>query len=190
MNKLQICKGAFILAGMNPINNLEANTMEAIIVNNRYDSVVDKLLSEGYWDFAIKQTELNKDTEEGDYEFKNKFLLPSDFIRMNTFLYTDEIDKPRDFKIIGNKILTNNDRLFLEYVARVDESLFPSHLRLVLEYDLAGEIVYSLTEDKTKSRELKAQAELYLQRAKELDLMNSGSQSLWNSKYLKSRSEY
>lgn len=187
MNKLNICKGAFILAGMQPINNLEANTLEANIANNRYDSIIKRILSDNYWDFATKQVELNKSPEQGDYEFKNKFLLPSDFLRISGFLFTENIDKPAGYKMVGNKLYTNEDRVFLEYVALVEDSEIPHFLHIVIEYDLASEIVYSLTEDKTKSRELKGQAEYYLSRAKQIDMMNSPAKKMWNSSYLNAR---
>lgn len=189
-NKLSICKSAVLLAGMEPIESLDDGTIESIQASQRFESLFERLLSETYWTFSLKQAKLNKSSEEGEFTFKNKFFLPSDYIRLNRFLSNDDFENPREFRIVGNQIYTNVDKLAVEYVAKVSSDLLPNYLKIYLEYELASELCLALTEDPQKAQLLAGKSMQYLYSAKTFDAMGTQQKSMWNSNYLNIRGGY
>ena len=188
-NKLKICREAALLAGFEAIQSLTEDTVQARMAIERYDAVYDRILTMDKWDFALKRVELIK-FEDGqeDFEYKNKFLLPSDFLSLSRFLNNGkDIKQPEKYIVTGKYILVNENKLAIEYSARVDEELITNDLRNAITYDLASELALSVAEDKQKSQILTQKAEYYIMLSMSNNIIGKAPQKMFKSKYLQAK---
>ncbi|WBG90022.1 hypothetical protein N5580_13085 [Pantoea piersonii] len=139
-------------------NNKASRTIEAI-----YDGLLESLLRDYRWAFAIKRTKLAALSEAPAYGYSTQYQLPADFLRIDEVLnsalieawsYSGERLSSAPWQIEGRKILTDIESpLHLRYGAKVtDPSQWDSSFAEAFACLLAYEMCESITQSSTKKQ--------------------------------------
>lgn len=184
-DRLDVINQAVILLGDTPIISLDTDDGAAAQASDLiYERLVKSMFTvDAYkFRFAVKQFRLNKmaappmDSEEGGYKFA--YSLPSDFltlVRMNIRC---------DYDIYGNQLRTNADDVILDYVARIDESLWPPYFEEMVVYRLAADMCMPVTDNATLADRLLMKYEASKRTAKAVDSKQVPNKPFSNSPML------
>jgi hypothetical protein len=188
-SKTSICNKALRRLGENPIIDINTDTSRpAALCKSSYDEILEEVLREHNWNFAIVRQELVQDaSNEPLYEFAYAYVLPT----TPKFISLVDIENNPDFKLEGNRILTDVTSLNIRYVSRVDDpnkydSLFINAFSLRLAYEIA----LSLTGDSRSgglTRVLQEEYILALSKARDLDFQEENKTPLFESEFINSR---
>lgn len=163
--KLDIINQALIELGDNPITSLETDTgAGAKAARSSYDRVINSLFTvDGYkFRFAVKQSKLPQlqnppmDADNGGYKYA--YELPSDYLTLVN------LQTSHEYQIYGNQLRCDDKELILDYIARVDESLWPPTFETMAVYAVAIALCKAVTDDST----LKGELSMQLQEAKRI----------------------
>lgn len=161
LTKIDLCSMALLKLGESPIQSLVDDTASAKLSRTLFNPVIDALLALHPWRFATQEITLNKNSE-GD------FLIPSDVLRV---LKTNG-------KLVGDKIISDNDSISILAVVRTVPEKFPSYFVSLAATRLAMEFCIPLIGDQTVFRMLVAMYETELQTAKFIDSTTSVSDAI------------
>ena len=165
---VSICSKALLKIGAQTITSFEDGTAEAEVAGNLYPLVRDSLLSSYPWSFAVSQKRLARldMTPLDDYTYA--YQLPPDYLRMISAGIGSR-GRGVEYRIYENKIYTNSPELIITYIARVDESIFPTFFQDTLVARLAYEFCLPLTESTSRAEHLQKRAEEILKQARLTD---------------------
>lgn len=148
--KIDLCSRALVKLGANPIASFNETTAEAKVCAQLYESVVEGLLAAYPWRFALEKAELARlaATPTADYQYA--YQLPHDYVRV---LSAGNGSKSQGlkYKIIGNSLHTNAEKVIISYIARPEEAAFPPFFSSALIARLAAELCLPLTESTTRT---------------------------------------
>lgn len=117
-NLTQIANSTLIKLGANTVAALSDGTREAGLVRERLLPVVQRLLREHTWHFALKLTQLAPVAESpvpmGDWTYA--FNIPPDCLRIRAL-------DTKEYEIVGAQIYANVDSILLRYTQRMVENL-------------------------------------------------------------------
>ncbi len=150
---------ALIRVGGERITDLnDQNSTEAVIANVIYNNTRRALLRSHVWRFAIKKIELAQLVDAPEFEFTYAYSLPSDFIRIR------QVYNPNsNWQVIGNQIHTDDNELFLEYVADItDVNLFDPLFSELFTLKLAYELAYKINADSSIKNQLMQEYQIKL----------------------------
>lgn len=187
MNKLETCRQAAILCGEQPIISLDEGTITAKYLSERFDSILQNLQIETYWHFLLTRKQLQRDPSIDDLEFDYAFRLPNGFIRLKQFLENREKDItiPHKYDIVGQNILCDAEKIAIEYTELKDIDNIPFYLNGYMQYALAADIAYTLTENAQLGQRYSQLSQFELRKAKTMDGQNERPTKMWTSNYLK-----
>lgn len=145
---VSICNYALTKLGVSPVMNLDDGSKQAQFCKRLYAPTRDSLLQEHLWKFAMRRASLNLLADKPAFEWCNAFSLPVDCLRvvqMNGY-YSSE--RPGEFAIEGNTLLTNATNADIRYISdsadpKTFHPLFCEALALKLASALAGPIAGS-----------------------------------------------
>lgn len=139
---ISMASNALLLIGDDPINALS----DSEAASNLYDEVYEGFLSEHPWSFALKEQWLSRLTAQPDNEtgYQYAFQMPSDNIRLWAVLNIS------DYRVVGELLYSNADKILARYVYRVDETSLPPHAVRAIQYKLASEFAVSVAEEENK----------------------------------------
>lgn len=140
---ISMASNALMLVGDAPINALSESQAAA----NLYAQTYEYVLSEHPWSFAMKEQYLSRLTATPDQEtgYQYAFQMPSDCIRMWAVMPTVQ------YRIVGELLYANADKLLARYLYQVDETQLPPHAVEAIEYKLAAKFAIAVAEDENKS---------------------------------------
>ena len=156
-SKVDLCNTALRRLGQEPIIALDNNTIWGRRCNQALPQVVDEVLRMDVWRSCVKRARLAASTET-PIGFKNKFRVPSDYLRLAAV----KIGRYETWSFEGKYILTNGDGpLDIMYVAQVtDPNDYDSSLYTALCWRLAVELSgYSTTSTVRKDETYQAYVE-------------------------------
>lgn len=147
---VDICNSAIDSVGGDAIITLADDSKEADLCRRNFPLVRDEFLAAHFWNFAMKRIELALLPAAPLFEFSYSHQLPSDCIRVRQ---TDDNDTK--FKIEGRQVVSDNSKVFIEYVSRVVDYTQYSPMAIeALSAKLAAKISYPITKSRTLSRDL------------------------------------
>jgi hypothetical protein len=168
----------------------EANTCNAL-----YDMVRLELNQSHAWNWAIRRTELAQETSDPTWKWDNSFALPADMLKLLK-VSRDEYDhqfEPR-YQVKGKQgtttgvINTDEDKIFIEYVADVQEVIaMPPLYREALAYKLAMVIAVPLTEQRSKADAAERKYNAAVMKAKSQDAQSDHPPVIPDTSWLLSR---
>lgn len=174
----QIVNLALDRLGVEPIDSLSDNTMQAELMSRLYAPQRDSLLVETVWNFAMKRAQLSKLVSVPDFEYSAQFQLPADFLKLHR-LYDSNPGSgtgnkhPYDtrdyagpyYEIEGTLLLGDFDAAYAIYISRItDVSKYSPDFVEALWLRLAAAASYKLTQDKTLKQQLIEEADFYVRR--------------------------
>ena len=142
-NEIDIINRALVKVGANPIQGLEENSAESIVIKDLYSGVRDMVLSAYSWSFAKKKSILTKTTKQY-IDGRNIFILPNDILRLLS-VDTD------DYELIEGELLSVQDSVFVTYIFRPNVIDFPAYFENTLVAKLASEVCLPLTDSTART---------------------------------------
>jgi hypothetical protein len=187
----EICNTALILIGQEPVITLDDTSKQARLCKRLYDSVLEAILRQYPWTFAIRRIILSRDLETPVFGKAYQYTLPTDCLRIIDICVTaDDRDYISDseYTVEGNKILTDYEPLYLRYISRPKSAnLFDPQFCTCLAYRLARVMCQALTADQdllVKLTELETQA---IQLAQHTQAIEQSPQKVKEGQWIKSR---
>lgn len=180
---IDICASALLLVGADEINSFEDETREARICSQLYDTTKQKMLQSHNWGFSLAMTELagtTISTSASEYEFGYTYehTLPVDFLRI---IKKDGLTN--DYRIIGDKLFSNDSEVHILYQYDVSEAEFPAYFTRACEFEMAKILAAALLQDETQVELWGTLARDELIRAKNIDSQNQPQSQLADNNF-------
>lgn len=151
--------------GESTILALSEDSKAGRLCNLIYSDTRDAVLREHPWNFAIKRVELALLTTTPPFEFDFQHQLPADYLKV---IRID--DDLAEFRIEGGKLLSNNSKVFIEYVSRItDTTQFDSLFTEVLAVRIGAKLSLNLSDNNTLTQLMEQKYRDRLKQAKSMD---------------------
>ena len=151
---IKICSDALLMLGANPISSFTEGTDEANICDRLYPDIKIKTLASYPWSFSFKKVQLARLITTPTNEYKYQYQMPSDMIGVPRAVYdTADIGGPvrREYRLMGDKILTDYEKVYIDYQYNVAEFALPHYFVQLLKYQLTWHIALPITDQTEKS---------------------------------------
>lgn len=142
---ISISNKSLIKCGATTIASFTEGSHEANVCSAMYDMVKKGLLYYTFWNFANKKTELNLLAETPvDLSYTRAHSIPGDVIKIKG-IFDSQGETVTDYSVEGQKIYSNEDTVFLEFVEDMEEQYFPVFFIEALVAKMAYEINEAIT---------------------------------------------
>lgn len=176
-----ICNLALIRGGQIKIASMEEDSKAADLLRDIWDLVIDEMLRDHTWGFAIRREQVAAEASAPAWGFAYEYILPTDCLRV---LSIDD-DPEIIYRVEEWSIFTDEDSpINLKYIGRVeDPEQFDAKFVNAAGWRLLQEIAFPLTAS-LKLVQLASQAYMMaLSEAKTVDSQEDGAQdagcSVW-----------
>lgn len=152
---VSICSDALILLGAKPISSFNDGTDEANSCDRLYPDVRDMMLMMYPWSFAYKKVQISKLITTPNSEWTYEYQLPGDRLGNPRAVFrTNQInERPiKSWEIIGDKLMTNEEEIFIDYPFQTPEFAMPKFFVQLLKYAMAWHLAYPVTEQTDKTQ--------------------------------------
>jgi len=179
--KIDICSTALILIGANTITSFTDDSTEATVCNTIYEDILKASLTRHRWRFASEQKQLSLLTAAPTGRFAYAYQLPTSpqLIQIITLTVNDAVIP---YERYGDKVYLDSygstSTVVCDYIFRQDESYFPPHFILALEYHLASLFAGSIARDSGMIKQFSEMAERQYLVAKNIDSAEKTTQQL------------
>ena len=156
---LTICSDALLLLGAAPISSFNEGTDEANTCDRLYPDVKNSTLQDYPWSFSFKKVQLARTVNTPTNEWKYEYQLPSDRVGppRAAFNSTAVGDRPfQTWEIYGDKLLTNEETVVIDYQYSVVEGNMPVYFVQLLKYQMAWHLAEPITDQISKTDYWKA----------------------------------
>ena len=142
---ISISNKALTKCGAATIASFTEGSHESNVCSTMYETTKKGLLYYTFWNFAIIKQAMNRLNETPtDKNFLYAHSLPGDIIRIKA-VFDDNGYFLEDYRVEGQKIYSNTETLYLEYVQDMDEQYFPVFFIEALISKIAYEINEAIT---------------------------------------------
>jgi len=151
---IKICSDALLMLGAAPISSFTEGTDESNICDRIYPDVKIKTLASYPWSFSFKKVQLARLITTPVNEYKYEYQMPSDMIARPRAVYdtnTTYASPRRDYVIQGDKVLTNYEKVYIDYQYNVPEYALPHFFVQLLKYQMAWHLAMPITDQNEKS---------------------------------------
>lgn len=188
--KIDICSTALVMIGANTITSFSDNSTEANVCNTVYEDILKSSLTRHRWRFATEQQQLSllTATPTGRYAFAYQLPTNPELLQLITLTVNDLVIP---YERYGDKVYLDNygssDSVICDYIFKQDESEFPPHFILGLEYQLASLFAGSIARDASMIRQFSEMAERQYLIAKNIDSAEKTNKVLDHSRFINLR---
>jgi hypothetical protein len=156
--------------GERPITSLSDGTPPANLASRMWPNTRDKVLRDHPWNFAVKRTITAPDTAAPDWGFLYQHSLPSNCLRL---IEIRDLDRDQ-YQLESNKILTDEDTLYIRYIARItDPNEYDALFFDAVATRLAFDMCESLNQSNSKQKLLWDQYQDAIKRARSTDAVEN-----------------
>ena len=142
---ISISNKSLIKCGATTIASFTEGSHEANVCSAMYDMVKKGLLYYTFWNFANKKVELNLLAETPiDLSYTKAHSIPGDVIKIKG-IFDSQGETITEYTVEGQKIYSNEDTVFLEFVEDMEEQYFPVFFIEALVAKMAYEINEAIT---------------------------------------------
>jgi hypothetical protein len=152
---LSICSDALLMLGAKPISSFNEGTDAASVCDALYSNIRDQALMIYPWSFSFKKTQLARLVTTPKNEFKYEYQMPSDRIGAPRAVYNSNGvgETPIvNYRIMGAKLLTNEEIIYVDYQYSVTESEMPVWFVQLLKYLTAWHVSIPVTDQVEKAQ--------------------------------------
>ncbi|MCG8343530.1 MAG: hypothetical protein MI685_00015 [Chlorobiales bacterium] len=152
---VNICARALVNIGLKPIDNLDGDDDVTTTCSLKYPEAKEEVLSLYPWYATKGKVRLGRLTSTPVNEYKYAFAMPSNRISGALAIYNSGEQGAysiKDWDVQGTNILSNEESLWGDFQFDLDESLFPTHIKLLITYALSSKLAEILTDDTSKSQ--------------------------------------
>jgi len=151
---VSICSDALLLIGAKAISSFNDGTDESSVCDRLYPDIRDSTLVMYPWTFGMKKVQLARLITTPNSVWLYEYQLPGDRLASPRAVYETAQTgaRPRqDWEIQGDKLLTNQPEVFIDYQYSVPEFAMPQYFVQLLKYMVAWHIAETVTEQQDKS---------------------------------------
>jgi len=134
--------------GHGAITSLGDGTKAANLADRTWPIVRDQMLRDHPWNFAVKRATTAPLATAPAWGFTYQHELPSDLLRVIEFRDLHQ----GDYQVEGNKVLTDENVLYIRYVAKVTD---PNEFDTLFVDAAAARLAYEMCESLTQSNQKK-----------------------------------
>ena len=152
---LSICSDALLMLGAKPISSFDEGTDEASVANRLYSDIKDQALLMYPWSFSFKKTSIARLITTPINEYRYEYQLPGDRLTSPRAIYdTNATNVPprKEYRIIGDKLLTDYEQVYIDYQYSVPEFEMPSYFVQLLKYMMTWHLALPITDQTDKSQ--------------------------------------
>lgn len=152
---IKVCSDALLLLGAKAISSFNEGTDSANICDRLYPDLKRSTIESHNWTFAYKKVQLARTVNTPVNEYKYEYQLPSDRLGLPRRVYdTTAIGAGIvfDWTIQGDKLLTNNQTIVIDYKFLPSESDMPTYFIQLLKYMMAWHLADPITDQITKTQ--------------------------------------
>jgi len=169
---VNMCNSALNLLGASTIAALTDDTKNARLCNQRYEPVRNRVFRSHAWNCLHKRVQLAQNSTAPVVEYDHAYALPSDCLRVLKIHNgtTDSIATALDYKLEGRNIVTDQDTIFLIYIALdTDPNNYDTYLREAISHQLAADLCYAITNNAALANNYMTRADERLREARFID---------------------
>ena len=152
---LSICSDALLMLGAKPISSFDEGSDEASVANRLYPDIKDQAILMYPWSFAFKKASCARLITTPINEYKYEYQLPGDRLTSPRAVYdTESTNTPprKEYRIIGDKLLTDYEQIYIDYQYSVAEYEMPSYFVQLLKYMMTWHLALPITDQTDKSQ--------------------------------------
>ena len=152
---LSICSDALLMLGAKPISSFDEGSDEASVANRLYTDIKNQALLMYPWSFSFKKTPCARLITTPVNEYRYEYQLPGDRLTSPRAVYdTNATSVPprKEYRIIGDKILTDYEQIYIDYQYSVAEYDMPSYFVQLMKYMLTWHFALPITDQTDKSQ--------------------------------------
>lgn len=163
-----------------PINDWVNGPAKITALSDLYDNFKMSALQKANWSFALKTQQLSQLSAVSDYpNYKYMYQIPNDCVSIWQ-LYAGAYQTQSDYQKIGERIYSNQSRLFLLYIFPQTENNWPGSFIDYFYKQLASDACMMFTQDKTLQEVLIKQAAFAFSEATSFDGQQHPSYQITN----------
>jgi len=152
---LSICSDALLMLGAKPISSFDEGTDEASVANRLYPDIRDQALLMYPWSFSFKKTSIARLITTPTNEYRYEYQLPGDRLTSPRAVYDSNavgIPPRKEYRIIGDMLLTDYEQVYIDYQYAVPEYDMPSYFVQLLKYMMSWHLALPITDQTDKSQ--------------------------------------
>jgi len=152
---LSICSDALLMLGAKPISSFDEGTDEASVANRLYPDIRDQALLMYPWSFSFKKTSIARLISTPTNEYKYEYQLPGDRLTSPRAVYDSNatgLPPRKEYRIIGDRLLTDYEQVYIDYQYAVPEYDMPSYFVQLLKYMMSWHLALPITDQTEKSQ--------------------------------------
>lgn len=152
---LSICSDALLMLGAKPISSFDEGTDEASVANRLYPDIRDQAILMYPWSFSFKKTSIARLITTPTNEYRYEYQLPGDRLTSPRAVYDSSatnIPPRKEYRIIGDKLLTDYEQVYIDYQYSVPEFEMPSYFVQLLKYMMTWHLALPITDQTEKSQ--------------------------------------
>jgi len=151
---LSVCSDALMLLGAAPISSFNDGTDEANVCDRLYSDIKNTTLQVYPWSFSFKKVALARTTATPVNEWTYEYQLPSDRLGPPRAVFNSSQAGARpitSWEIYGDKILTDQTIVVIDYQTTIPESSMPTWFVQLLKYQMAWHLAEPITDQVSKT---------------------------------------
>jgi hypothetical protein len=157
----------------------DQNNTDIPIINTQYALAKSVALSMYQWSWAFKYAELTGVTNTSTItKYKYMMTLPTDFIGYLAAYTDDKMHILADYLNVGTILYTNSEKLYIKYIANVDEAVFTPEFVDWFKMFLAQRLNGYLNGDMQRQALLTQEEPFFFRKAKNIDSKRNKHESL------------
>ncbi len=152
---LSVCSDALIMLGARPIASFNEGTDEANTADRLYQDIKRSALVMFPWTFNTKKVQLARLVTTPTNEFKYEYQLPADRLQAPRKIFNSagtNIMPITAYKVMGDRVLTNEEAIYAEYQYESNESEMPTYFVQLLKYMAAWHFAMPITDQVDKAQ--------------------------------------
>lgn len=152
---VSICSDALIMLGARPISSFTDGTDEASTCDRLYPDIRDQALMIYPWSFSFKKVQLARLVTTPTNEYKYEYQMPADRLGAPRAVYGSNVVGANtiiNYRIMGDKLLTNEEAIYVDYQYYVPETEMPVWFVQLLKYLTAWHVALPITDQVEKAQ--------------------------------------
>lgn len=179
---VDICNSALAKIGLEPIVALTDTNPRAVICNQVYTKLRDKLLRSHPWKWTLVRAQLTADPTAPSWGYAHRYPVPNDCLRIVG------VDSRFPWVVEQGWILTDDNEMNIRYIQAItDVTKFDPMFAEVLAWAIANDICYTLTTSNTLKDQISKEYEKELAMARSFDAQQQSTQIVQSDDWLLSR---
>ena len=153
---LKICSDALLLLGASTISSFNEGTDRANICDRLYPDIKKSTLQAYPWSFSFKKVQLARTINTPVNQYRYEYSMPSDRLGTIRRVFNSTAvgaGTVTDWIIQGNKLLTNEETVVVDYQYIVTEAEMPSYFVQLLKYMMAWHLADPITDQIAKTQQ-------------------------------------